>query len=394
MTPEITCPKCSAKFPLDEALNRQLESNVRSELERQYSEKLATETAKLRTELQEKARDDARQELVGIKAKLEAKSGQLEKAHQNEEALLRKQAELEEQARSAKLEAQRTLAEEREKIRVDAEKKAEEAQRLKLTEKDNLINRLRDEAEELRKKAEQGSVQAQGDAQEIELESALRAAFPIDKIEPIKTGVRGADVIQHVKADRGQDCGSILWESKRVKHWQDEWIDKLREDMEAAKANVAVIVSDVLPDGVSHMGMVRGVWVTTFQLAVCFAATVRVNLAALTEARLPLQGLDDKKSLVYEYFTSPAFVQRMTTASEQILAMQTDLAKEKQATQRAWATREKRIQLIVNQTARFVGDLQALYGSALPQLPAFELAPEINVDRLGDTNLGKNLGKD
>src|SRR6266849_1045001 len=390
MIPEITCPKCSAKFPLDEALNRQLESNVRSEMERQYSDKLATATDKLRTELQEKARDDARQALVEITAKLEAKSGKLEKAHQNEEALLRKQAELEEQARSAKLEAQRALADEREKIRMNAEKKAEEAQTLKLAEKDLLISRLRDEAEELRKRAEQGSIQAQGDVQELELESALRGAFPADKIEQIKTGTRGADVIQHVKADNGQECGTILWESKRVKPWQNGWIDKLRQDKEEAKAAMAVIVTDALPDGVSHIGMVRGVWVTTFQLAVCFAATLRINLAALTEARLPLEGLDDKKSLVYKYFTNPEFIQRMNSVSEQFLAMQADLVKEKQSIQRGWATREKRIQLIVAQTGRFVGDLQALYGSALPQLPAFEIAFDNDADGTADIGPGKD----
>src|SRR5260370_28217678 len=112
MTPEITCTKCSAKFPLDEALNRQLELNVRSELERQYSDKLAKETARLRGQAEEKAREDARQELVEIKAKLEDKSGQLDKAHENEAKLLKRQADLEEQARLAKLEAQRTLSEE------------------------------------------------------------------------------------------------------------------------------------------------------------------------------------------------------------------------------------------------------------------------------------------
>src|SRR6267143_858568 len=378
MTPEIVCPKCGVKFPLDQALKSQVESSLRQELDQQYNEKLDAATNKLRKELQEKARDDARQELVEVKARLEAKSGQLEKARQSEEALLKKRAELEEQVRSAKLEAQRNLADEREKIRAVAEKKAEEAQKLKLAEKDLLITRLRDEAEELRKKAEQGSIQAQGDAQEIELESALRKAFPMDKIEPIKTGVRGADVIQYVKADSGHECGSILWESKRVKHWQNGWIDKLRENKENSKADLAVIVTDVMPEGMTHIGMVRGVWVTTFQLAVCFAATLRVNLAALTETRLPLQGLDDKKSRIYEYFTSPAFIERMRTISEQFVAMQSELASEKRAMNRIWAAREKRIETIVNQTGRFVGDLQALYGTSLPQLPAFELAPESN----------------
>ena len=145
----------------------------------------------------------------------------------------------------------------------------------------------------------------------------------------MKSGVRGADVLQKVMSDSGQLCGTILWESKRVRNWSDKWIDKLIEDKQAAKADVAVIVTDALPEHVQHMGGVRGVLLTTFSLAACLAETLRVNMALLGQTRLALSGQDDQKSRIFQYFTSPQFHERMATIAEQFQQMQADLAQGK-----------------------------------------------------------------
>src|SRR5213079_2020705 len=195
----------------------------------------------------------------------------------------------------------------------------------------------------------------QGDAQEIELEKALRERFPRDEIESVKSGVRGADVLQKVISDSGQLCGTILWESKRVRSWSDKWIDKLIDDKQAAKADVAVIVTDALPQHVRYMGGVRGVLLTTFSLAACLAETLHVNMALLGQTRLALSGQDDQKSRIFQYFTSPQFHDRMATIAEQFQQMQADLMREKAAMNRTWAKREKQIETIVSST-----DLQLL----------------------------------
>ena len=244
---------------------------------------------------------------------------------------------------------------------------------------------MRRQIEDLKRKSEQGSQKLQGDVQEIELEKALRERFPRDQIESVKSGARGADVLQKVTSDSGQLCGTILWESKRVRNWSDKWIDKLIEDKQAAKADVAVIVTDALPEHVQHMGGIRGVLITTFPLAACLAETLRVNMALLAQTRLALGGQDDQKSRIFQYFTSPQFHERMATIAEQFQQMQADLAREKAAMNRTWAKREKQIETIVSSTAKFTGELQALYGPSLPQLPQFDL-PDGGVELLRGYN--------
>ena len=372
MNQEITCPKCSYKFALDEALNRDIELQVRKQL----SEEFRRKESELRRELSKEAAEKAERSSVELQAKVEAQAKELKEARDNERALLRTKAELQEQAEKAELEAQRKLADEREKIRKVAQDQVLEEHRLKDAEKNKQLDDMRRQIEDLKRKAEQGSQKLQGDVQELELEKALRERFPRDEIESVKSGARGADVLQKVISDTGQLCGTILWESKRVRNWSDRWIDKLIDDKQAAKADVAVIVTDALPEHVRHMGGVRGVLLTTFSLAACLAETLRVNMALLGQTRLALSGQDDQKSRVFQYFTSPQFHERMATIGEQFQQMQADLTREKAAMNRTWAKREKQIETIVSSTAKFTGELQSLYGSSLPELPQFALPGE------------------
>jgi len=369
MNQTITCPKCSHKFALDQALNREIELYLRAELSEEFSRK----EADLRRELSKEAAEKTERNSAELQIRLEAQAKELKEARNNERALLRTKAELQEQAEKAELEAQRKLSDEREKIRKAAQDQVLEEHRLKDAEKNKQLEDMRRQIEDLKRKAEQGSQKLQGDIQELELEKVLRERFPRDEIESVKSGVRGADILQKVISDSGQLCGTILWESKRVRNWSDKWIDKLIEDKQAARADVAVIVTDALPEHVLHMGSVRGVLITTFPLAACLAETLRVNMALLGQTRLALSGQDDQKSRIFQYFTSPQFHDRMATIAEQFEQMQADLKREKAAMNRTWAKREKQIETIFSSTAKFTGELQALYGPTLPQLPQFAL---------------------
>jgi hypothetical protein len=366
---EITCPKCHHKFALDEALNREIELQVRMQLSDEFKKK----EADLRQELAKEIAERAERNSAELQMRVEAQAKELKESRDNESALLRAKAELEERAQKAELEAQRRLADERENIRKAAQDQVFEEHRLRDAEKNKQLDDMRRQIEDLKRKAEQGSQKLQGDIQEMELEKALCERFPRDQIESVKSGVRGADVLQRVMSDCGQLCGTILWESKRVRNWSDRWIDKLIEDKQAAKADVAVIVTDALPEGMAHMGSMRGVLITTFRLAACLAETLRVNMALLGQTRIALGGQDDQKSRIFQYFASPAFYERMAAIADAFQQMQVDLAREKAAMNRTWAKREKQMETIICSTAKFTGELQALYGSGLPQLPAFQL---------------------
>jgi hypothetical protein len=369
MNQTITCPKCGYKFALDEALNREIELQVRTELSDEFKKK----EADLRKQLAREAAERAERNSAELRIKLEAQAKELKEARDNERGLLQTKAELQEQAEKAELEAQRKLSDEREKIRKAAQDQVIEEHRLKDAEKNKQLNDMRRQIEDLKRKAEQGSQKLQGDIQELELEKTLRERFPRDQTESVKSGVRGADVLHRVMSDSGQLCGTILWESKRVRNWSDRWIDKLIEDKQAAKADIAVIVTDALPEHLVHMGSMRGVLITTFRLAACLAETLRVNMALIGQTRVALAGQDDQKSRIFQYFTSPAFYERMAAIADAFQQMQADLVREKAAMNRTWAKREKQIETIVSSAAKFTGELQALYGASLPQLPQFAL---------------------
>ena len=274
MKQHITCPKCSYTFALDEALNHEMETEIRQEIGAEFEKK----QAELVKRTEEQAAERAVRTLSELQVKLEAQTKELREAREHERALLRTKAELQDQAEKAQLEADRKLAQDREKIRQTAQQQLNEEHQLKDAEKNKQLEDLRRQIADLKRKAEQGSEQLQGDIQELELEKALKDHFPKDRIEAVKTGARGADILQTVVSDDGQVCGTILWESKQVRNWSDAYVDKLLRDKSEAKADVGVIVIDALPEHVVHMGSIKGVLLTTFGLAVCLAATLRVNL--------------------------------------------------------------------------------------------------------------------
>lgn len=369
MRQEITCPKCLPQFPLDEAFGREVETNIRQQLTSEFE----TREQHLAQRVKEEALAEARRESAELRTKVDAQHEELVKARAHEVELLRIKAQLEEQAQKALLDARRELDQEREKIREAAKQQVLDEHRLKDAEQEKRLADLRREIDQLKHKAEQGSQQLQGDVQELELEKALRENFPTDKIEPINTGVRGADILQNVVSDDGRPCGSILWESKRVRNWSYKFVEKLLQDKAAQKADVAVLVIDAMPHTITHLGSINGVLVTRFGLAICLAATLRVNIALLGQTRLALSGREDQKSKLFEYFAGPQFHELIVWMAEQLNQMQTDLSKEKAAFARMWSKREQQIHSVLSGAASLTGTLQSLVGKSLPPVAQFEL---------------------
>jgi hypothetical protein len=275
-------------------------------------------------------------------------------------------------------------------VRNKAKLEAEEGLKLKVAEKEEQIAGMQRQIEELKRKAEQGSQQLQGEVQELELESLLQSTFPNDSIEPVAKGEHGGDVVHKVAGPNGQHCGTILWESKRTKNWSDAWLSKLREDQRAAKAEVALIVTQALPDGVETFNMIDGVWVTSHHCAIPVAIALRYSLIELAAARQAGEGQQTKMELVYQYLTGPRFRHRIQAIVEKFGDMHEDLQRERKTMTKLWARREEQIRCVVESTAGMYGDLQGIAGKTLQEIEGleFKLLPEVREENSQSLNNG------
>ncbi|MGA7161992.1 MAG: DUF2130 domain-containing protein [Bacteroidota bacterium] len=387
----ITCPHCGKRIPLSEAITHDIADKLKKEFEADskrkekefekafetqqnaYDEKLNKERAKLERAARKEAEESVSTELADLKTELERKSKQVKDAEKKELDFLKRQRDLDDKERTLKLETERTLAKERKKIWDEASSKSLEEHQLKDREKDNQLSEMRKQIEELKRKAELGSQQAQGEALELELEELLRSTFRQDDVDAVSKGVKGGDVIQKVNSSSGSNCGSILWEAKRTKAWSDSWLDKLKDDQRQAKSDLAVIVSSVLPKGINRFGNLDGIWVTDFLSVVGLATALRTNLIQVYQARNALVGKNEKMELIYKYLSGPEFRQRVEVIVESFVSMNEDLNSEKRAMEKTWAKREKQIQRVIHSTAGMYGDLQAMIGASLPEIKILQL---------------------
>lgn len=308
-----------------------------------------------------------------MRTELEKKSKQIKDSEKKELDILKRERDLDDRERTIKLETERTLAKERKKVWDEASVKALEEHQLKDREKDEQLKDMRKQIEELKRKAEQGSQQAQGEALELELEELLRSTFRSDDVEPVSKGIKGGDVIQHVKSSSGGNCGSILWEAKHTKAWSESWLVKLKDNQRQSKYDLAVIVTSVLPKGTNRFGILDGIWVTDFQSVIGLATALRVNLMEAYQARNALVGKGEKMELLYKYLSGSEFRQRVEPIVESFVSMKDDLDTEKRAMEKAWSKREKQIQRVIQSTAGMYGDLQGIIGASLPEIKTFQL---------------------
>ncbi len=359
-TIRAVCPKCGASIDLTQA--------VQDDMVRALQEQ-AQETANQRIAL----------DLEDMHNQIKEKSDQLSEAQKIVLGLRSHQRELDAKMEDLEQEVERRLEDERKKIANDARGKAEEEFRLKLLEKETQLDGIRAELEAVKRKAEQGSQQLQGEAAEQGLETVLRCNFPYDLIEPVGKGVRGADTHQCVRTPDGQFCGIIIWESKNTKNWSDRWLSKLKEDQLASKADMAVIVTTVLPEDVINFACVDGVWVTGFTYAIGLASALRETLVQVARARRSMEGKDEKIEMLYHYLSGSEFKQRVEMIVTTFKDMKNELDSEKRALTRIWSQREKSIEKVITNVAGMYGDLHGIVGAALPTIETLELPASENV---------------
>ncbi len=364
----IHCPRCGAEIHvsqiLEEEIRHDLEARLHGEMERELKARLEAERERMQADYDRREQERAA-EVRALKELLEEK--RREETERLQE-LLRLRQRLEEQ----ELELQKRLLEERKKLEEDLRGRMMEEFDLRLREKDETIRQLQKALEEARHKAQQGSQQIQGEALETWIEERLQQQFPTDRIEPVPKGMRGADLVQEVRDERGRPCGRIAWEAKNTKHWQDAWIDKLKEDQGRVEASMAVVVSVVLPDGVDGFAKRDGVWVCDPRHAVPLAVALREHLRAVAWVKTAQEGREDKLQQLYDYLAGDEFRQRVTAILDAFTALQLQLEKERRAMTKHWAEREKLLQRVITSTSTMYGDLHGIIGARLADVPGLE----------------------
>ena len=423
---KIECPHCHKSFKLNETLAAPLVQETRRKLEQEFEEKeealeskrkafadeeeaakkfrkemakekaaltkerekiselVAEQIAEQRTAIEREATKKAKQkydeklaerssEKEELEQTIREKDKKLAEAQQAQKDAVRKQRELDDKIRELDLVAEKKAAELIAPQMEKARKNAEEAQRMKLLDREKTIADLQAKLQEAIRKAEQGSQQLQGEVQELDLEKRLREAFPRDTIEPVPKGQYGGDVLHRVLGPQGAVCGVILWESKRTKNWVGIWADKLKQDQRAAKAELAVIVTQAMPPGVDAFGEVEGVWVTAPVFAIPLASALRLALTEAALARRATEGQQDKMVILYQYLTGPQFRQRVEAIKDAFTTMQEDLDAERRVITKQWEKRGKQIERVMLSTVGMYGDLQAIAGKTLQEIDGLEL---------------------
>ena len=408
----VRCPRCSTSFELSDALTLELRERLRLELQaditqretellRQQEDSRKREEdlnkAKLELDAEVNRRTQARVRELEARAKAEAekalearlqdltdavskKDKDLQQSRELELELRRKQRELEASVLDADLKVQRTLAEERAKIREDAEARTQESHRLKDLEKDKLIQDLKSALDDMKRKADQGSMEMQGEVLELDFEERLRRMFHLDDIQPVPRGIRGADLVQMVRNPVGSDCGSIIWETKNIKAWSPGWISKLKDDMAETRASLAILVTVALPEGIARFGQVDGVWVTDPLSALPLAAALRQQLLQLERERQASTGKTVKMEMLYSYLAGNEFKGRVEGIVEAFTSLQDQLQRERRAMEKNWKEREKQIERVIKNTVGLYGDMQGIIGGQIPTIDALELESKALVE--------------
>jgi len=367
----IKCPNCQIDIDINKILYHQLEK----ELQQATQKQLKIEKQRLQDELKREILEEQSESMAILEKELKEKSEQVKELNETKAQIAKLKRENEEIASKAKLEAQLALDEELKLEKAKIAKILEEQSELKLKQKDEQIEQIKRELENARRKAEQGSMQIQGEALELAIESWLSSQFPFDNIEEVKKGAFGADCVQTIHTREIQNCGVICYESKNTKAWSDSWIPKLKQDMISVNADLGVLVTSIYPKNMQRMGFVDGIWVCSLEEFKGSSSLLRESLIRINKTMQSQENRSDKMSLLYNYMTSNEFAMQMRAIVDGFIKMQEELDKEKRSLMASWKRRQKTIDGVLANTTEMYGSLQGIAGSgAIAHIEALELS--------------------
>ncbi len=376
MADQIVCPSCKTQIDL----NKLSEDKYKQELEAEFEKERAQMRKKAQEFAEEKMKQQAKKdsiEMNDLKEQLKESAKRQEEFEKNELEMRKKTRELEQKEKNMELEMDRKMDLERKKIESQmAEvqekaleeklKQASEDHRKKELEMQKQQEQMKKTIDDLKRKAEQGSQQIQGDIQEDDLKHSLQMSFPIDRIEDVPTGIKWADIIQGVRDSLGQETGTIIWESKNTKAWQDGWISKLKDDKITAKANIAIIITTVLPKDMNNFGMIDDIIVTLPEYALQVVTILRDKLLSISKVEKSLEWKDMKMEMLYKYLTSEEFGSKVGWIIDAFENLKVDIDTERRAMERIWKKREKQLERVIMSTSMMQGDFEWIIWQGLP----------------------------
>jgi len=404
----IHCPNCNHQFEPGDSIREEVQKELRGQMvdwqkkkdeefrqkelsfqqqlqlkDEEAIQKIAAEKKKLEEELKESLRKniaaDFENQLKMLQEADQEKEEKLKEARKKELEFLQKEQALKTKEEELEISLQRQLIEEREKlkeqlIKEEAEKLSikEQEFQLRIKEKDKQIEDQKKLVEEMRRKSEQGSMQLQGEVQELMLESLLQSTFPFDKIEEVGKGVRGADCIQTVRNQFGNEAGKIIYESKRTKDFQNDWIEKLKNDMRNLGADIAIIVTQALPKDMDRFGEKEGVYICTFSEVRSVALLLRNALLKIADAKKSQENKGDKMVMLYDYLIGSEFSEQWKAIREGFMSMKLSIQKERDAMEKLWKAREKQLEKVLLNAAHIKGSIEGIAGADAVNLNLLE----------------------
>jgi hypothetical protein len=409
---QIKCPKCGTEIDVTNILSHQLEAELQAkfqeqlaqerhkmddQLERLREEKLAFEEAKKREKelfqeqlekslkderraieekLKIKLTEEQRSQFEALQQELNEKSTQVSELNKTKAEVERLKREKEEAQSIAQLAAETKMNEilqvEKEKIK----KLVEDSNEMRIKELQKMLEDQKSLTEEMKRKQEQGSMQLQGEVQELAIEEWLSNQFPLDTIEEIKKGARGGDCIQIVNTRSDQNCGKIYYESKRTKEFQASWIPKFKADMREKGADIGILVTEAMPSDLDRMGMKDGVYVCTYEEFKGLSGVIRETVIQVHAALGSQVNRGDKMHMLYDFLTSTNFRMQVEAIVEGFTAMKDGLETEKRSMQRIWKEREKQIEKVIINTIDMHASIRGIAGNAIQSVKALELPGE------------------
>ncbi|WP_233165870.1 DUF2130 domain-containing protein [Pedobacter sp. ASV12] len=416
MSTEIKCPNCNHTFPIEEVMAEEYKQDLREKMisftkqkdeeyqkklevfeqqkkqqEQAFEQKLAQEKAALQASVAENLRKtisaDFESRLKLLDETNKENEEKLKLARHKELEFLKKEQEIKTREAEIELNIQRKLQEQREELVAQVRKQELEKNSLKETEHQLRVKELEKQlddqkklAEEMKRKAEQGSMQLQGEVQELILEELLRSTFPFDTIEEVGKGVRGADCVHNVRNQFGQDCGRIIYESKRTKDFSIEWIEKLKKDMRSMGIDVAVIVTQTYPKGMDCFGEKDGVWICSFDEVKAVAYILRDGIIKLFSAAKSQENKGDKMHMLYDYLTSNEFSEQWKAIREGFMSMKLSIQRERDAMEKLWKAREKQLEKVLLNAAHIRGSIEGISGTDNIQLSLTDEEDDLLLD--------------
>jgi len=404
MATEIKCPNCAHVFPMEEAMAEDYKRELRDKMiaftkdndaklqkklaefenekqqqQKVFEAKLVDEKNKIKSDLEENLRksiaSDFETKLQMLEGNAKESEEKLKLAREKELEFLRREQGLKLKEEEMELAFQRKINEQRNELveqirKQEAEKNSikDTEHQLRLKELEKQLDDQKKLAEEMKRKAEQGSMQLQGEVQELILEELLRSNFPFDLIEEVGKGVRGADCVQVVRNNFGQECGKIIYESKRTKDFGGDWIEKLKKDMRSMGVDVAVIVSQCYPKGMDCFGQKDGVWICSFEEVNAVAYVLRDGILRLSSAMKSQENRGDKMHMLYDYLTGSEFSEQWKAIREGFMSMKLSIQRERDAMERLWKAREKQLEKVLLNATHIRGSIEGIAGSDSIQL--------------------------